>query len=271
LIVLPNPLPETLRRAAARCPAGTLPGVPALWRAWHAAGAIPPGVPLAISAGAPLAAALEQSVFADTGVKIHNFYGSSECGGIAYDRSDRPRQEDADAGTPLDQVAVWLGPDDCLCVESGAVGETYWPAPSDTLARGRFQTGDVAELRDGRVWLRGRLHDTINVAGRKAFPATIERALQQHPAVRDCLVFGVPTGEVSRGELVVACFSCRSSVTPAGLRDFLAGRLPAWQVPREWWQVESLETNARGKLSRAEWRDAFLRRSARSKGRAARS
>jgi len=34
--------------------------------------------------------------------------------------------------------------------------------------------------------------------------------------------------------------------------------LPAWQVPREWWFVDGLESNRRGKLSRAEWRKRYL-------------
>jgi hypothetical protein len=34
-------------------------------------------------------------------------------------------------------------------------------------------------------------------------------------------------------------------------------KLPAWQVPRDWWQVESLSVNERGKISRADWRKRF--------------
>ena len=85
LILAPAPLPEIIRRAAGRKCAVTLAAVPALWRAWHEAAGIPAQVRLAISAGAPLPLNLEQSVFAAGGIKIHNFYGASECGGIAYD------------------------------------------------------------------------------------------------------------------------------------------------------------------------------------------
>ena len=81
LILAPSPLPEAVRGTAAQEPALTLPAVPALWSAWLEAGAIAETVRLAISAGAPLPAALEQAVFKRTGLKIHNFYGSSECGG----------------------------------------------------------------------------------------------------------------------------------------------------------------------------------------------
>src|ERR1043166_6293880 len=91
LILVGSVLPEALRRAAATESAVTLAAVPALWRTWHEANAIPSNVRLAISAGAPLPLALEQSVFAAQGLKIHNFYGSSECGGIAFDAMAGPR------------------------------------------------------------------------------------------------------------------------------------------------------------------------------------
>ena len=42
------------------------------------------------------------------------------------------------------------------------------------------------------------------------------------------------------------------------LKQFLLARLPAWQVPRKWWLVDSLSANQRGKLSRAEWRKRFM-------------
>src|SRR5882724_6601068 len=83
LILVDSPLPETVRKAAGAAQSITLAAVPALWRAWHEADAIPRNVRLAISAGAPLPLSLEQAVFAGRGLKIHNFYGASECGGIA--------------------------------------------------------------------------------------------------------------------------------------------------------------------------------------------
>src|SRR5436190_10079670 len=54
LMIAAAPLPETVRLAAALVPKVTLPAVPAMWRAWSEAEAIPPNVQLAISAGAPL-------------------------------------------------------------------------------------------------------------------------------------------------------------------------------------------------------------------------
>jgi acyl-coenzyme A synthetase/AMP-(fatty) acid ligase len=231
--------------------------VPALWSAWHQAGALPEQVRLAISAGAPLSAALERAVYERAGLKIHNFYGSSECGGIAYDSANNPRSEDDCAGTPMRKVQVTLNEDGCVLVTSRAVGETYWPDPDGALGGGRFQTSDLAELKDGWVFLRGRLGDQINVAGRKVSPASIELVLAQHSAVKECLVFGLPSDDADRTEVVAACVAAGARVGADELKQFLLSRLPAWQVPRKWWLVDSLSANQRGKLSRAEWRKRF--------------
>jgi acyl-CoA synthetase (AMP-forming)/AMP-acid ligase II len=258
LILVGGALPELLRRATAGLPGVTLPAVPALWQNWHDAGTIPENVCLAISAGAPLPQALEQSVFVRQKLKIHNFYGSSECGGIAYDASAEPRRDAAFAGTALHGVQVSVGDDGCLEVRSEAVGKTYWPEPAPALSDGAFRTSDLGEILAGRIYLRGRAGDQINVAGRKVAPEAIETVLASHPQVRGCLAFGVPSPDAQRGEMIVACVAVAADVTNQSLKQFALDRLPAWQVPREWWLVNSLEVNCRGKLSRSAWRTRYL-------------
>ena len=252
LILAPAPLPEIIRRAVENENSITLPAVPAMWRAWHKTGAIPSSVRLAISAGAPLPTGLEQEVHQSRGLKIHNFLGSSECGGIAYDAAESPRTDAALAGTPMRKVNLSVNDDGCLTVKSRAVAETYWPETFTSLRGGIFQTSDLAEIKDGQVFLRGRRGDQINVAGRKVSPETIERALLTHPRVRECLVFGVPSHDTERLEIIVAVVAAEAGEPT--LKQFLLGILPAWQVPREWRFVETLPTNPRGKVSRAEWR-----------------
>jgi acyl-coenzyme A synthetase/AMP-(fatty) acid ligase len=238
-------------------PAATLAAVPALWRVWYEANALTQNIHLAISAGAPLPVQLEQSVFARHGLKIHNFYGSSECGGIAYDRSDAPRLDGFCAGSALQNVQLSIANDGCLEACGESVGETYWPEKDANLRPGVFHTGDLAELSNGVVRLLGRATDQINVAGRKVSPEAIERVLLTHPQIEDCLVFGVPSQGAERVEEIAACVVGRAALSSEGLRQFLLSFLPAWQVPREWKFVDSLTANQRGKVSRREWSKTF--------------
>ena len=165
------------------------------------------------------------------------------------------------AAAPLQQPAIrrdLIGPvnHDVQPIESI---EMFYPEPE--LAGGLFRSSDLAELKDGLVFLRGRANDLINVAGRKVSPETIERELLTHPEVRDCLVFGAPGPETGRTETIVACVAVKSGAIADELRHYLLAKLPAWQVPRQWRFVDSLETSHRGKISRAERRRRFLEQS----------
>jgi acyl-CoA synthetase (AMP-forming)/AMP-acid ligase II len=82
--------------------------------------------------------------------------------------------------------------------------------------------------------------------------------LREHEAVAECVVFGVPSGTVDRLDLIVACVAADRTGTKDELKQFLLRKLPSWQVPREWWFVESIGGNGAGKPSRAQWRRDFL-------------
>jgi acyl-coenzyme A synthetase/AMP-(fatty) acid ligase len=261
LILLPSPLPDIFQRAASKEHAITVAGVPVLWRAWNDARAILPNIRLAISAGAPLAVPLEQAVYNDTGLKIHNFYGASECGGIAYDASLTPRSDAAYVGARFKNVALSVTPSGCLKIQSPAVGQTYCPNPDDTLKNGCFLTSDLAEISGNSVFLRGRVGDMINVAGRKVSAQAIERVLFECPHVKECVVFAVPAGNAlkSERELIVACVAADSALDVQQLKRFASSRLPDWQTPRAWWFVDSISPNGRGKISRNHWKEAYLK------------
>ena len=89
----------------------------------------------------------------------------------------------------------------------------------------------------------------------------IDEVLLAHPAVRECVVFGVPDapegGEV-RHERIIGCVALTTPTEVAALSAFLSGKLPAWQIPRQWWFLDELSANERGKIPRAEWRRKFL-------------
>jgi len=258
LILGESALPVAVATAAAPGRHLTLPAVPALWHHWHEADAIPPRLRLAVSAGAALPIALEAEVLERRGLKIHNFLGASECGGIAFDRTSTLRPDAACVGTPMEGVAIASDDAGCLVVQSPAVAEGYWPEAESNLGNGRYRSSDLVSIEDGGLlWIRGRAGDVINVAGRKVSPDTIEQALLHHPAVRDCLAFGIPD-DARRGETVGMAYALREPVTESDLRRFLAQRLPAWQVPRQWWWRDDLGVDVRGKRSRTEWRRRVL-------------
>lgn len=259
LMALNDPLPGTLRRVFAKGGRVTLPAVPAMWRAWHQAGVLRGAqIARAITAGAPMPLELEIAIFEQDGLKVHNFYGSSECGGIAYDATETPRASAELAGTPMSGVSLKIGTDGCLEVRGAAVARGY-DVVCDRLDGGVFRTSDLARLEEGCVYLDGRLTDTIHVAGRKVSPQVIEAALLRHPGVRHCVVFGIASADSARVEEIVACVNTVEDLAPSQLLAGLKDTLPSWQIPRHWWPMQELRPDARGKLSRAVWRERYLK------------
>lgn len=259
VILCPTPLPEMVRNTAAGHASVALPAVPAMWRAWHEAKSIPSNVQIAISAGAPLPLELERAVFETSNLKIHNFCGSSECGGIAYDRSDRPRRDSTLIGSPMENVSLAIDEGGCLVVESAAVGECYLPHKGGRLGRGRFATSDLAELDHGELRIIGRVSDVINIAGRKLSPEMVEHVTRNQPGVKDCVAFGVPARDETRFEEIVVAIELKPEADLAVVKQGVGNELPSWQMPRRWWVVDQIKSNLRGKVSRKEWREAYVK------------
>ena len=257
LVLVRDALPNTVRNALESFDHVTIPAVPAMWRAWLGAGILNKRIQLAISAGAPLTLTLEQTIHEQCGLKIHNFYGSSECGGIAYDRSLAPREDPTFVGTSLEGVTLdTVG--DRLRVSSPAAGLCYADDPNDpSLQNGRFLTSDQAELRcKNAVYLQGRRGDSINVAGRKVSPQAIEEALLGIPSVIHATVFGIPSKNAERVDEIVAVVHLEHGTALVSVKEALS--LPAWLRPRHWWMCEDLSPDDRGKISRGHWRERYL-------------
>ncbi len=204
---------------------------------------------LCISAGELLPRQAAGMFTVKFGLKIHSFYGSSECGGIAYDATEDRRYDDGFVGTVMQGVEIGQiespGP---ISVSGPAVGDGYYPEPDDAvLGGGYFVPGDIVQSTDRGMFLVGRTTEIINVAGRKLNPLEVEARLAEFPGVRQAVVFGVHSA--LRGEEPVACVAGKDLGREALMR-FCQEKLSPWQVPRDLWLVGEIPSTERGKINR---------------------
>lgn len=213
-----------------------LPAVPPMWRAWLRCGRLgdwPIG--LAISAGSPLPLELEQTVFDRSGLKIHNFYGASECGGIAWDASAVPRTNEDSVGQPFRGVSVETDESGRIRVSSDAVGAGYEKQRAgDALGGGVFLTRDLGRLDEEGLSLSGKLCGAINVAGRKVSPAKVEAAIFNSRLVKRVKVIGFPSRDAERFEEIAALVELEEAANLGDLKRQISEMLPLWEVPRRW-------------------------------------
>ncbi|MEP7078517.1 MAG: class I adenylate-forming enzyme family protein [Chthoniobacterales bacterium] len=260
LILSRDRLPRALLEGLAKTNATVFPGMPVFYQSFCQMDQVPvlPALRLCISAGAPLPLAVAQQFRTKFGLAIHSFYGSSECGGICYDREAR-LEIPGFVGPPMRGLSLErLEPEGRVSVRSEAVGDGYFPAPDEErLGAGRFVPDDfLVAVKEG-FQITGRVSDLINVAGKKVNPAEIEAVLLAHPAVREVIVFG--RASTLRNEEVAACVVVDAPVTEADLLRICRQELSGWQVPKTIFFTDSIPVNERGKVSRRELALHFAR------------
>jgi long-chain acyl-CoA synthetase len=233
--------------------ATVFPATPALFQALSSLSDIrrPDRIRLCISAGAPLAPEIARQFHRSFGLKIHSFYGSSECGGIAYDRSEDLELPTGFVGTPMNGVELARVDDDRIAVHGPNVADGYFPEGElDVLDGVRFVPGDIIACSNPGLQLIGRMSDFANIAGKKVHPSVIEEHLRQLPGVVDAIVFGIPS--LTRNEDLVAYVVTSNAVSRQALETHCREGLSSWQVPREFQIVTKLPFNERGKINRSE-------------------
>jgi len=125
---------------------------------------------------------------------------------------------------------------------------------------GWLRTGDVGTIDPlGFVTLTDRAKDVIKSGGEWISSMELENALMAHPDVTEAAVIGVPDDKWGERPLATVVIRDRASVTAAELRDFLAGRVPRWQLPERWSFIAEVPKTSVGKFAKTRIREAYAR------------
>lgn len=114
-----------------------------------------------------------------------------------------------------------------------------------------FRTGDLGRMdEDGYFFITDRLKRMINASGYKVWPAEVENALYEHPAVHEACVVGVP--DACRGETVKALLVLRPEARDRTREDeviqWARARMAAYKAPRIVEFVDALPKSSTGKI-----------------------
>jgi len=128
-----------------------------------------------------------------------------------------------------------------------------WLRRCDLISDGWFKTGDLGRLDNERfLYIAGRKKNVINFTGMKIFPYEVESVLNQHPDIKESLVYG--TLHAQYGELpcakIVLMDDIKTDFDINEIRKYCYKHLAQYKVPKEFHFVSNLDKTASGKLKR---------------------
>ena len=224
------------------------------------------------SGGAPLPTPLIEQYTREKGIHFKQGFGMTEFGpGLFALAPEDAMSKAGSIGRPnffidarvVDSNNQPLGPNQVgeLVLKGPSIASGYfnndeaWTEVID--GEGWFHTGDLARYDEQWYFtIVDRLKDMFISGGENVYPAEIEAALYQHPAVFQCAVIGIADdkwGELGKAFVVLKPEAITSAEE---LLAHLGDRLARYKIPRSVEFVASLPMSAAGKVLRRELRSA---------------
>lgn len=214
---------------------------------------------LAVSTTMKLPDQVADAFYSKFGFELTEAYGIIEVG-LPFIRLSGGKDKRCSVGKALPDYEVKLDRKDAegvgeIRIRGKGMLDAYyspWQGRDDILSDGWFKTGDLGKIdADGFLTIVGREKDVINFVGMKIFALEVESVLNQHPAVKESLLYGAAHAEYGQLPIAKIVLSPNGGDPDANeLRRFCYQRLAQYKVPKDFEFVESLPKTASGKLKR---------------------
>ena len=143
-----------------------------------------------------------------------------------------------------------------ILVRGPQIMQGYYNRPDETektLQNGWLHTGDIGKLdKHFNLHITDRLKRMININGQNVYPSEVEKHINEHPAVAECVIIGLPDSR--SGEAAKAFIRLKeghdSSSMEKNIRDFLATKINHWDIPKFiTFDADNLPRTVKGELN----------------------
>lgn len=231
-----------------------------------------------LCAGAPLSQAEKQRVLDSWPGPFYEVYGQTETGTLTlFAMHSAPASKLGSVGTVLPTVSVRIIDDAGQVVPAGEEGEIVGHSTTlmsgyhereeanasvhwrDEAGRLYVRTGDVGKLdSDGYLWLCDRKKDMIISGGYNVYPADIERAFHDHPAVFEVAVVGFASARWGETAVAFVVLGQDAETDEDELRAWVNSRVGAAQRVAAVKVLPDLPRGAMDKVLKRELRERFM-------------
>ena len=229
-----------------------------------------------VVAGEPLNPEVFKQFHEQTGIKLMEGYGQTECT-VAVATYPWMNPKPGSMGMPTPGYDIEIVDEDGNPCEAGNEGEIvihtlnskpvgmfngYYHDDQLTASvwtNGVYRTGDMAWCdEDGYFWFVGRADDVIKSSGYRIGPFEVESALMEHPAVLECAITAVP--DPDRGQIVKATIVPSKNYHPSEelakeLQEHVKKVTAPYKYPRLVEFVTELPKTISGKIRRVQIRE----------------
>ena len=129
-------------------------------------------------------------IFTALGMEVFQGYGLTELSPLISTNTQQHNREES-VGRPIPGVDVKIGPRKTLLVNSPGLFQGYFEEDNKKNKRpkdGWFDTGDIAEIKDGFIYIKGRYDDCVSLQnGKKIYLSQIEASLEAKGIYQACM------------------------------------------------------------------------------------
>ena len=223
-------------------------------------------------------------VFPPKGIDLMNAYGQTEATGSMTFLAPEDHQLDGtpeeneirlerlrSVGRPMPDIDIGIlspggeqlsdGQEGEICARGDRVMRGYNKRQEETesaIIDGWLHTGDVGKIDEGGyLFITGRIKDMIIRGGENLAPAEIENVLEDHPAIAEAAVIGVPDAEWGEVVKAVLVGVLGEQVGEEDLTTYVKSRLASYKAPASYEWVHDLPRNHMGKVLKNELRELY--------------
>jgi len=168
-----------------------------------------------------------------------------------------------------DEKEVAEGKEGEICIMGENVTKGYLNNPSANASSytkdGFFKTGDQGTMKNGYVYITGRIKELINKGGEKISPIELDNVLAQHPSVAEAVSFAMEDEVYGQNVGVAIVIKEGQKLSEEEVIAWMTEKVAKFKVPKRVFFTDLMPKTATGKVQRRNVAEAMLKQEPKAK------